>query len=103
MTRYLVKTVSTGTESNPNFSGHVHTHIYGKEDMLIYADGDPWIKRDNLNAWYVRDNGYKRECDARRNFSFTHPENSEYWRTAVEILKFEIWSDETGKLYMKAC
>ncbi len=84
---YLVKQVSTATPENPNFAGAVHTSYYGKGDTIIASD-DPYINRP-LNEWWVKEYAYTRLCDAKRNWTFNHPENTKYWTSTVEIEEVE--------------
>lgn len=89
MKRFLVKTVATATQENPNFAGAVHEYLYGKEQKLVAASGDPWINQEAYPAM-IRDYGFSRECDARRSWIYKNPENSKYWRTEVEIIAVEV-------------
>ena len=98
--RYLVKTVSTATPENPTHAGSVVTDYYGKAEELLFSDYRG-CRYNNLTPALVKEYGYKRECDARRAYSYTHPENTDYWRTTVEIVKVEIWNDGNGGQYLK--
>ena len=82
---YLVKEVSTATAENKSFAGQKHTGIYGKGDKLLAYDGDPWLNR-KLDSYHIKEYGYTRKCDAVRNWTYKNPENSKYWKSAVEIV-----------------
>ena len=97
---YLVKSVCKATANNQSYSGETHTYIHGKEEYLLLADTrDKFVARDLMTPYFVRQYGYKRECDARRAYSYTHPENTEYWRSTAEIITVEI-RNEFGKEYL---
>ena len=88
---YLVKTVTKATEYNEFSKGAVHTHVFGKNCEMLFAEtGDPWIDRDYMTPYYIRNYGYKRECDARRSFAYKNPERSIYWTERPEIIAVDI-------------
>lgn len=94
---YLVKTESKATPKNGSYFGETHTYIHGKDGYLLYADTrDEFVKRDLLTPYFVRKYGYTRECDAKRCYSYTHPENTEYWRTTATIETYVVRKD--GKI-----
>jgi hypothetical protein len=100
MKRYLVKTVSTATANNQSYSGETHTYIHGKDEYLLMADTrDKFVARDLMTPYFVRQYGYKRECDAKRSYSYKNPENTEYWRSTAEIITVEI-HECGGKTYL---
>ena len=102
MKRYLVKTISTATANNQSYGGETHVYIHGKDGYLLEAETrDPFVARDLITPYFVREHGYKRECDARRAYSYTHPENTEYWNSTAEIIAVEIWNDGKGGQYIK--
>lgn len=85
MKKYLVKKVSTGTPSNPNFAGEGRVSWHGKgnefwceEDCMYYFD------------YFLLEYGYNSEAAARRNWSYRNPENTKYWSSTVEIVCFEV-------------
>ena len=87
----LVKTITKATEQNEHFKGAVHTHIFGKGGEILFAEtGDPWIDRDCMTPYFVREYGYKRECDARRSYAYKNPERSIYWTERPEIIAVDI-------------
>ena len=97
---YLVKTITKATEQNEHFKGAVHTHIFGKDGEMLFAEtGDTWIDRDCMTPYFVREYGYKRECDARRSYAYKNPERSIYWQERPEIITVEIHND-FGKEYV---
>ena len=96
---YLVESISTATDRNENFAGDVHLYYHGKGDELLYADTpDKYINTNKLTPYFVREYGYKRPCDAKRCFSYTHPENSKYWKTEVRIVT--AWVRKDGRVFM---
>lgn len=94
MKRYVIRTVSTATEDNPNFAGEVHTWWYGKGDTYLA------FKVKNAKAWHnefnyldeqnIAEYGYARKCDAVRSYAYKHPENTRFWTTRAEIIEFEV-------------
>lgn len=102
MDRYLVKTVSKATANNQSYGGETHTYIHGKDEYLLFADTrDKFVARDLITPYFVKEYGYKRKCDAKRAYSYTHPENTEYWRSTAEIVHVQIWNDGKGGQYVK--
>ena len=97
---YLVKTVSKATPANHSYGGETHTYIHGKDGFLLFADTkDPFVNRDCMTPYFVRQKGFTKESDARRAYSFKHPENTEYWRSTAEIIAVEIHNG-FGKEYL---
>ena len=102
MKRYLVKNTCVATANNLSYGGETHTYIYGKDQRLLFADTpDSFVACDWMTPYFVKEYGYQRECDAKRCYSYTHPENTEYWRTTSEIIAVEIWSDGKNSPYIK--
>lgn len=89
---YFVKVVSKATTENPSHAGESHTSIYGKEETLMFSDSkDPWIKRDNLDSYYlIQEYGYKHESHAKRSYLYRNPTNNEYWNETVEIVSVDV-------------
>lgn len=95
---YLVKSVCKATANNQSYGGETHTYIHGKDEYLMFADTpDKFVSRDLMTPYFVRKYGYKRECDAKRAYSYTHPENTEYWKSTAEIIAVEIHKDGRGE------
>ena len=95
---YAVMTIYTATKENVNFPGEVQTWINGKEDKVLFAEGtsDHWNDQP-LYAYRVREYGYKRMCDAKRNYSYTHQESeSKSWIKEVRIVS--LWVRKDGKV-----
>ena len=93
---YLIKSVSTATPQNENFAGEVHTSIFGKNDYTLYRETpDGWCNCNLLAPYWVKEYGYKRLCDAKRNWCYKHPQNDKHWRTTVEIETWAIRKDGT--------
>lgn len=94
MKRYLIMNVSIPTEENvkncPDNAGAVHIHFYGINDYHLFARGCGWYNFDLLNAYQIKEHGYKRECDAKRNWAFNNPQNDEHWRTMSQIVTCEV-------------
>ena len=90
MTRYLVKETSTATEQNPNYAGDVSIYYFGKAEQMLAREGTH-IPRDNFNhiEWYIAEYGYSRKCDAKRAYTYRHPENTKFWTSTVEIVEVE--------------
>ena len=96
---YLVESVSTATPGNKNFDGEVHTHIYGKSDYTLFRETpDGWCNCNLLAPHWIREYGYKRECDARRNWCYKHPQNDEHWKTETRIIT--AWVRKDGKVLL---
>ena len=97
-TYWFVKTVSKATAKNTNFAGEVHTYIFGKEDFRLFEDvPGGFFNKDLTNAPYcIVEHGYKRPCDAKRSYSFKHPQNDEAWRTTVKLVSLDVQKDENG-------
>ena len=92
MRRYLVKTTSVATKENPYFAGEVQVYYTGKEETDVKREGthEPELNFDRI--WLAEEYGYKRECDARRNWEWKHRDeaSSKHWTVAVEIVEVEI-------------
>ena len=89
---YFVKIVSRAKESNPSFAGDVSVSIYGKDQKLLAMMGNHAEKihmMQDFNPWYAKDYGYKRKCDARRNWLFKNAGNEKYWDEEASI----VWID----------
>ena len=93
ITRYLVKTISVATEDNPNFAGQTAIAFYGKRDKRLSYQGDHAEKTHSFQKLWdgdIKEYGYRRVCDARRNYWYTHPENTKNWESVSEIVEFTI-------------
>ena len=89
MKKYIVKSTMHATEENDNFKGAVHTYYHGANNELLGAYGDEYLKME-LTPWWINRYGYNRLCDARRCYSYTHPENTKWWNTEVEIVTVDV-------------
>lgn len=87
MKKYIVKSTATGTKDNPNFSGETYTYLEGKGDESINVEGD---RVSDWEKWWIAMHGYSRACDAKRNYTYNHPENTRFWTTSVEIVEYEV-------------
>lgn len=88
MTRYLVKITYKATENNKNFAGETHVYYEGKGEKTVKDD-------TSYFPWRVEEYGYKRECDAKRNYHFHNPTTETcngvvIWEKQVEVVKVEI-------------
>ncbi len=98
---YLVQSISTATERNTNFAGECHLYYHGKGNELLFAEtGLAHIDFDNLTPYFVREYGYKRLCDAERNWSYKNPENDKYWTTEVQIVR--AWVRKDNRVFIEA-
>ena len=97
---YLVKLVSRATEANTNHAGEVNTSLYGKGEELLYSDSpDLWVKRDLLSWYFLNEYGYRRECDAKRNWLYRNQvDDPKWWTNEKEIVSIDVEPDdsETG-------
>lgn len=91
---WAVETILTATKINPK-AGKVIVYIHGKGDHLLFSEGDEYIDRNELTPYFVREYGYKRACDARRNFSFKNPENGKFWSGESRIIRLWVRKDGT--------
>ena len=97
---YLIDSISTATPENDNFKGHMENRIHGKGDYTLFCETtDGWRNFNLLAPYWVREYGYKRECDAKRNWSYNHPENSKYWKTEVKIIR--VWVRKDNKVFIE--
>jgi hypothetical protein len=91
---YLIESISTATDRNQNFAGETHLYYHGKGDELLFAEtGTAYADTNLLTPYHIREYGYKRECDARRNWSYNNPENSKYWQTETRIVRAWVRKD----------
>lgn len=91
MKRYLVKETSVATENNPNFKGKNVVAYFGKNDrMLKYESNVTEDSNFDHISWLLEEYGYRRECDARKNYTYNNPENTKYWSSTIEIICFDI-------------
>ena len=93
-TKYIVHSVSRATDKNVNFKGDVVETYHGKHNHLCgmyHNRGENCFNDKPFLADYdARHYGYDRIADARRNYEFTHPENTDFWQTEVEIIAIEV-------------
>ena len=95
---YLSQNISTATAMNHSFGGEVHVYLHGKEDKLLFADGNPYVQTNLLTPFFLRQYGYKTESEAKRNYSYRNPENTEYWRTETRIV--QAWVRKDGNVWI---
>lgn len=88
MTKYLVKETSVATASNPNFAGDISIGYFGKADHMLAREGTH-CEYDNFNhiEWCIEEYGYNRVSDAKRSYTYKHPENTAFWTSTVEIIE----------------
>lgn len=88
--RYIVKSKLTATEANQNFKGETAFYYHGKGDYVLASwHKDGWYNH-KAARYELLEYGYKREHDAKRNWSYNNPQNDKHWTTEVEILKIHI-------------
>ena len=91
MKRYLVKITETPTELNAN--GSVHTWYEGIGETMLGHSG---FNMRSLNEWEpsafsIVQYGYKREQNAKRNWSIKHtPYHGSLWTITSEIVCYDI-------------
>lgn len=93
MKLYVVRIESVATKDNPNFAGQEVTSYFGKRDTMLAAQGshaEACHYAKPLTSWWVKEYGYKRRCDAERNWSYRNPENTKYWTSTATIEAIEI-------------
>lgn len=84
MTYYIIETVYTATDSNPNFKGETHYSYTGKGGKSIDYTKNERRKEFSL---YEAQKGYARLCDAKRSYNYksTH-ELDTFWNVESHIL-----------------
>ena len=92
MKKYLVKLVSTPTESNENFKHEFAVYYYGKKGERVGTVGNAGtFSRNWLPSTYaIKEYGYDRVCDAKRSYNYNNPQNDNYWRTNTQIVEYEV-------------
>lgn len=90
MKYYLVRETCTATEKNRPFKNEVITYWYGKGDGCIRREAFISSEYDYDDTdWSLPYYGYKRECDAKRNYTYRNSSSSEYWKCEVDIVEVE--------------
>lgn len=77
--KYIVKTIATATDDNPNFKGEVHTYFIARDyvyDEQFYAEMNAWKRRWAAEKWIEDDQKFE------RNFS-------NYWTYEYEIIEVQ--------------
>ena len=94
---YAVQKVSTATARNERFAREVHVSIIGKDDKTLFYDTpDGWNNCNLLAPYWVREYGYKRKCDAVRNWTYKHPGiGKPYWDDEVSVVTLWVRKDNT--------
>lgn len=91
--KYVVCTTSVATPENKNFKDCIFHYWHGKHNTLIWSD-DPFInpirEQYSFKDYYVMQYGYDRLCDAKRNWSYKNPENTQWWKSTTEIIEVEV-------------
>ena len=95
---YAVQRIATATVRNEVFAGEVHTGIFGKGNFTLFTETDDgWYDCNFLAPYWVRKYGYKRKCDAMRNWVYKNPDMDEpYWKGDVRIIT--IWVHKDNKV-----
>lgn len=95
---YAVMKINTATARNENFRGECHTHIYGKGDEMLFSDSG-CNDFNIMTPYFVRKYGYKRVCDAKRNWTFTHPDiDRPYWEAEVKVIEIWVGKNDSVKI-----
>ena len=90
MKKYLVKLTSVATENNPNYRNQTNISYYGKDQELIYNEGNVMIKIARSD-FMIREYGYDRLCDAKRSWIYKNSNgNNGYWMQSTEIIEVEV-------------
>ena len=93
MKRYIIKSISKATDENKNFQGQEAIAYYGRAEKMIGYEGthaEAIHMVQDIHPYMVKEYGYTRLCDAKRNWSYRNPENTKFWRTKVEIIEFDV-------------
>ena len=98
---FLIQNISTATVRNENFAGESETTIYGKGDYTLFRETPDGMTNCNLLApYWVREYGYKRECDAKRNWAYKNPAIDEpYWKAEVKIVR--AWVRKDNRVFIE--
>ena len=87
MKRYIIKEIATGTESNTNFKGEVHTYYHGKQSSTAYTDD---------LAWFAKEYGYSTKA-AGASAMKNQKENRDWfeqmyntWIHKLELVEMEV-------------
>lgn len=99
---FLVYVKATATPENKDFAGAVRKYIYGKSDKLLFTDDEEITKYkagyDKLWASDIREHGYARRQDAKRCYSYTHPENNGYWTSKAYVVEYDVCGSEVAEV-----
>ena len=99
---FLVLVVATATDSNPSYAGAVRKYVYGKRDELLFTDSEEITKYkagyDKLYASDIREYGYTRRQDAKRCYSYTHPDNNGYWTSKAYVVEYDVCGSEVTEV-----
>lgn len=93
MKRFAVKVTCCATDENPNFAGKKVTYYYGKNNVMLGRHGsycDLSYMPIAISKWELERKGYKRLCDAKRNWSYNNLQNDKFWQSGAEIVEFEL-------------
>ena len=93
MKRYLVKCVCIPTLDIINNYYKTNVYYFGRRGECIAIDSG--VSSNNISRrisqtgkWRIREDGYKRKCDARKCWVFN--EYNAYWRYEAEIICFDV-------------
>ena len=97
MTKYLVKSTSVGTKTNPNFAGEIAISYYGKDQKMVGHEGTHYSDMNfPLKDYLIEEYGYNRESDAKRSWIYKNIKETDgkdaygFWESTVEIIKVEV-------------
>ena len=89
---YLVKVINRANPNNQNFAGAVHIGVYGKNQVLVSRacdHGEDFSIERDVMPYFLKEYGYKRECDARRSYMFNFSQDERFWKTETSIIEID--------------
>ena len=99
MKRYLVKETYVATDDVPSLKGYVEEIYFGKNYSKLkhYDSFHPWNNFDVISPECLNEDGYVRECDAKRSKIYRKGSNrngdykakSNFFTRTIEIVAFE--------------
>lgn len=99
---FLVYVKAEATPDNPNFAGVVNKYVYGKGDELLYTDSKEITaysaEYNKLYASDIRAYGYTRRQDAKRCYSYTHPDNNGHWSSKAYVVEYDVCGSEVTEV-----
>ena len=100
ITKYLVKKTNVATDKNQSFKGMKHITYHGKRGYLFGTFN--WVTQavDNskILASDIKANGFSSASGARRCYEYMNPDNTEFWKANVEIVRIDISEADSDNL-----